>query len=262
MDVLDPSAAGPAAGAADDPSPSAAGAAPAGGASVTARARDALVELGVRAAAGTFRPLLGVHTYDPAVAPGYRRSAVMILLAPPDGQGPGGADLFLVQRSPHLRDHPGQIALPGGRVDDDDADEAGAALRETHEEIGLPPEYVEVLGQLPPVMVPVSGFVVTPVLGWTTRADLCAEVDPGEVLHTIRVPVDALLDPAERATVRIRDHRSAGFRTSGGWVWGFTGNLLDHVFTELGWTREWDRDREVLMDYDPVRRLATPRPPA
>ncbi|WP_448073346.1 NUDIX hydrolase [Georgenia yuyongxinii] len=262
MDSVDPAAvAGPGRAGPGTPAPSSPGARP-DGAGVTARARDALVELGVRAAAGTFRPLLGVHRYDPAVAPGYRRSAVMILLAPPDAPGRGGADLFLVQRSPHLRDHPGQIALPGGRVEDDDRDEAGAALRETHEEIGLPPRHVEVLGQLPPVMVPVSRFVVTPVLGWTTRADLCAEVDPGEVLHTIRVPVDALLDPAARASVRVRDHRSAGFHTTSGWVWGFTGNLLDHVFTELGWTRAWDRDREVLMDYDPVRRLATPRPPA
>ncbi len=166
-----------------------------------------------------------------------------------------GADVFLVQRSPHLAHHPGQIALPGGRVEAGDAAAAGAALRETHEEIGLAPEHVEVLGELPPVLVPVSRYVVTPVLGWTTRAHLATKVAEGEVLHTIRVSVDALLDPAVRATVTVPGRqgpraRSAGFRSPAGWVWGFAGNLLDHVFTELGWTRPWDAGREVAVAVD------------
>ncbi|WP_127126606.1 CoA pyrophosphatase [Georgenia sp. SYP-B2076] len=217
-------------------------------------ARDALDRLAHRARAGTVRPLAGVHAFDPAVAAGYRAAAVMILFAPTPAAGKPapepGVDVFLVQRSPHLRDHPGQIALPGGRIEETDAGEAAGALRETHEEIGLDPSRIEVLAKLPPVLVPVSRFVVTPVLGWTDDADKATDVEPGEVLHTIRVPVGALLDPATRAAVTIVGRRSAGFRVPTGWVWGFTGNLLDHVFTELGWTRPWDTTREVPMRLD------------
>ncbi|GAA1633456.1 NUDIX hydrolase [Georgenia ruanii] len=224
-------------------------------------ARTALAALGARVAAGAFRPLGGAHAYDPAVARTYRPAAVLLLLAPAARPGPVGADVFLVQRSPRLRHHPGQIALPGGRVEADDADVVAGALRETHEEIGLAPEHVEVLGQLPPVLVPISRYVVTPVLGWTTRPHLATKVAPGEVLHTIRASVDALLDPAARAAVTVPGRtgvtfRSAGFRSPAGWIWGFTGNLLDHVFTELGWTRPWDTAREVPVRYD-ARGLVT-----
>ncbi|WP_193314880.1 NUDIX hydrolase [Georgenia thermotolerans] len=221
-------------------------------------ARTALAALGARAAAGAFRPLGGPHAYDPAVAGTFRPAAVLLLLAPAGRPGPVGADVFLVQRSPRLRHHPGQIALPGGRVEEADADVVAGALRETHEEIGLAPEHVEVLGQLPPVLVPVSRYVVTPVLGWTPRAHLATKVAAGEVLHTIRASVDALLDPAARAAVTVpgRPFRSAGFRSPAGWIWGFTGNLLDHVFTELGWTRPWDTSREVQVRYD-ARGLVT-----
>jgi 8-oxo-dGTP pyrophosphatase MutT (NUDIX family) len=225
-------------------------------------ARTALEQLAERARAGRVRPLAGVHAFDPAIAVGYRAAAVLILVAPTlTTTGPGtepGVDIFLVQRSPHLRDHPGQIALPGGRIEETDTGVAAAALRETHEEIGLHPSRIEVLAQLDPVLVPVSRFVVTPVLGWTEDADQATDVEPGEVLHTIRVPVGALLDPATRCTVTVVGRRSAGFRVPSGWVWGFTGNLLDHVFTELGWTRPWDAGREVPMRFDPVRGLVIP----
>ncbi|MFH5822131.1 NUDIX hydrolase [Georgenia sp. AZ-5] len=245
-----------------------AGPAPDGGVHLAPKvgaARAALARLGARARQGDVGLLGGVHAYDPDVAATYRAAAVLVLLSPPadDGAGDGpatgaGPDLFLVQRSPHLRHHPGQIALPGGRAEPGDGDLANTALREAHEEIGLLPDHVEVLGELPPVLVPISRYVVTPVLGWTTRADLATRVDPGEVLHTIRVGVGRLLDPSARAAVTVRGHRSAGFRVPSGWVWGFTGNLLDHLFTELGWTRPWDTSREVAMAYDAVQGLIVP----
>ena len=229
-----------------------------------ARARAALDALAGRARAGAIPPLAGPHAFDPARAAGYRPAAVLILFAPtrvaplvaPGGEP--GVDVLLVQRSHQLRDHPGQIALPGGRIEESDAGEVAAALRETHEEIGLHPSRIEVLAQLPPVLVPISRFVVTPVVGWTDEADDATNVEPGEVLHTIRVPVGALLDPSTRTTVTIAGHRSAGFRVPGGWVWGFTGNLLDHVFTELGWALPWDTGREVAMSLDPAQGIITP----
>lgn len=186
-----------------------------------------------------------VHRPDPVTQRDYRAAAVLILLTPstaPAGEGPG-TDLFLVQRSPLLRHHPGQIALPGGRQDPEDRDLVHTALRETHEEIGLPPERVEVLGTLPPLAVPVSRYAVTPVVAWSEHAEDREHVPAEEVLHTLRVPVSALLDSTNRATVELRGFPSAGFLVPGGWVWGFTGNLLDHFFDGLGWTLPWDRGR-------------------
>lgn len=220
--------------------------------------RDALTAFAERVRAEGMTPLGGPHAYDGRRADAYRASAVLALFAPTDRRsratnGIGDAiDLYLVQRSPALRHHPGQIALPGGGIEDGET-EIAAALRETHEEIGLAPEYVDVLVQLEPVLVPVSGFVVTPVLGWTDTPEAVADVSPGEVLHTLRVPVAHLLDPGHRATVTIAGHRSAGFELSSGWVWGFTGNLLDHLFTELGWTRPWRRDRVHVMTVEEAR---------
>ncbi|MPV37839.1 NUDIX hydrolase [Georgenia subflava] len=218
--------------------------------------RAALRALCSRVLEGTARPLVGLNAFDAEVARGFRPSAVLLLFSPP-ADGGEEPDLFLVQRSWELRHHPGEIALPGGRLEDGE-DDVAAALRETHEEIGLHPEHIEVLGRLAPVMVPITRYVVTPVVGWTDRAAAATRVEPGEVLHTIRVNVGTLVDPGTRYTVRIFDRRTAGFRLPDGLVWGLTGNLLDHVLAELGWARPWDRSREVTLRRDPTGRVWLP----
>ncbi len=206
--------------------------------------RASLHDLGARTAAGGVAPLGGPNAYDAEVARGFRPSAVLLLFTPPAGGTE--PDLFLVQRSRELRHHPGEIALPGGRLEPGE-DAVAAALRETHEEIGLDPTHVDVLGELGPIMVPVTRFVVTPVLGWTDRAEEATHVEPGEVLHTIRVSVATLTAPESRRTVVIFGRRTHGFLLPEGLVWGMTANLLDHVLTELGWAQEWDPSREVVM---------------
>lgn len=226
-------------------------------------ARGDLLAVADRVRNGTFEALAGPHTYDPAAATGFRRAAVLMLFTPTAQLASAGqpappvalrdTDVFLVQRSPLLRHHPGQIALPGGSIDPGDDGPVAAALRETEEETGIAADQVEVLGELPPVLVPISSFVVTPVLGWAPAVRPAPVLETEEVLHTLRAPVDELIDPRARATVWMGGHGSSGFRVPTGWVWGFTGNLLDHLFTQLGWTRDWDTSVRHQMSWDEAR---------
>jgi 8-oxo-dGTP pyrophosphatase MutT (NUDIX family) len=102
--------------------------------------------------------------------------------------------VLLTQRTDHLNDHPGQISFPGGRAEQDDADAVATALREAHEEIGLEPFEIEVLGSLPTYTTS-TGFIVTPVVSLVQpRAVLCP--DPFEVAEVFEVPLAWLMNPA------------------------------------------------------------------
>lgn len=107
---------------------------------------------------------------------------------------PHGLNVILTKRTSHLKHHPGQIAFPGGKVEPTDPDVTAAALRESHEEIGLPPDLVEVLGHLP-THETVSVFNITPVVARVT-ADFVKVPEPGEVEEAFEVPLKHLLDPA------------------------------------------------------------------
>jgi len=106
----------------------------------------------------------------------------------------GGARVILTKRSARLQHHPGQVAFPGGRIDDTDADAAAAALRESDEEIGLRPANVEILGQLAPHET-VTSYTVTPFVG-RIRAPFIPVPEAGEVAEVFSVPLAFLLDPA------------------------------------------------------------------
>jgi len=168
---------------------------------------------------------------------GGRESAVLILF----GDGPGGPDLLLIQRSEGLRLHPGQPAFPGGTIDAGDGGPVGAALREAVEEVGLDPGGVDVVGTLPEVFIPRTGFRVIPVLAWWRRPSAVAPVDPGEVAAVERVSVAELADPGARLMVRVRDGRTTpAFRVRGMLIWGFTAALVDRLLALGGWEKPWD----------------------
>jgi 8-oxo-dGTP pyrophosphatase MutT (NUDIX family) len=164
-------------------------------------------------------------------------------------------DVLLLARATTLRSHAGQIAFPGGRLDDGDDGPIVAALREAEEETGLDPAGVEVLGTLEEIPLAYSGHVVTPVLGWWAAPTPVAPVDRAESSAVFRVPVADLLDPANRGTTVLRrdgaEWRGPGFTVHGAGadrlVWGFTGLVLDAMFDRLGWTEPWDRDREIEL---------------
>ena len=106
--------------------------------------------------------------------------------------------VLLTKRASHLKHHPGQIAFPGGKLDDADAGSPiVAGLREAREEIGLPPDNVEVLGTLPPHET-VTNFQVTPVIGLVKEA-FTIQTEPGEVEEAFRVPLSFLQVPSNYA---------------------------------------------------------------
>lgn len=193
---------------------------------------------------------------DPAQA---RRAAVLILFGRLDDipahhaspAVPADLDVLFVQRADSLRKHPGQIAFPGGKIDPTDASALDAALREAEEETGLDPSGVEILGQLPDAELPVSNFLVTPVLAWWSSPSEVFAVDPGESATVFRAPVADLLDPANRLSAVVRQgrnrHTSPAFDVDGGLIWGFTGIVLSRLFDDLGWTQPWDASREHLI---------------
>jgi 8-oxo-dGTP pyrophosphatase MutT (NUDIX family) len=168
---------------------------------------------------------------------GGRASAVLILF----GDGPDGPDLLVIQRSEELRLHAGQPAFPGGTIDAGDGGPVGAALREAVEEVGLDPGGVDVVGTLPEVFIPRTGFRVIPVLAWWRRPSAVAPVDAGEVAAVERVSVAELADPGARLMVRVRDGRlSPAFRVRGMLIWGFTAALVDRLLALGGWEKPWD----------------------
>jgi 8-oxo-dGTP pyrophosphatase MutT (NUDIX family) len=168
---------------------------------------------------------------------GGRPSAVLILLGE---AAPGEPDVVVLERAADMRHHAGQPAFPGGAADPDDPDAPATALREAHEEIGLDPASVDVLATLPPLWIPVSRFVVTPVLAWWRDEHPIRPRNRAEVARVERIPVAELTDPANR--IRLR-HPSGfvgtAFRVRQMLIWGFTAGVLDALFTMAGWARPW-----------------------
>ncbi|MFB9165279.1 NUDIX hydrolase [Arthrobacter psychrochitiniphilus] len=185
-----------------------------------------------------------------------RKAAVLMLFGALDDVPAASAkplasadlDILLIERAATLNDHPGQVAFPGGGVDPGDASVRAAALREAEEETGLDPLGVEVLGILHEVPLPVSNFMVTPVIGWWARQTPVDVVDFGESAQVFRVPVRDLLDPENRFTAVLtrggNSYRGPAFAVNGVVVWGFTAGILNYVFHELGWAVPWDEDKE------------------
>lgn len=169
-----------------------------------------------------------------------RRSAVLMLFASPAGMTE--ADLLVLQRADTLRSHAGQVAFPGGAADPDDASASATALREAEEEVGVRPDSVDVLAELPALYLPPSAFVVTPVLGHWAQPHPVGVVDAAEVAGVRRLPLPDLLEPANRFVVR---HPSGfvgpGFEVAGLFIWGFTAGLIDRLLRLAGWELPWDR---------------------
>jgi len=148
----------------------------------------------------------------------------------------GVARLYLTKRSSALKHHPGQIAFPGGKQDEGDADVIAAALREAEEEIGLAPGNVEVLGCLP-THETVTSFQVTPVVG-LIRAPFTAIPEKGEVEEIFDVPLAHVLD-TRNYSIQSRRWRGTARRYytvpfGPYYIWGATARILRTVADAAG----------------------------
>ncbi|SFN21586.1 8-oxo-dGTP pyrophosphatase MutT, NUDIX family [Formivibrio citricus] len=147
-----------------------------------------------------------------------------------------GPTVLLTRRALNLNKHPGQVSFPGGAIEPEDADAVAAALRETHEEIGLMPERVRVLGEMGSY-VTASAFRVTPVVG-LVRPGFLLKPDPREVAEVFELPLAALIDPGHyerrwvmRSGMRVRSHF---IELEGITVWGATAGMLVGLGRLLG----------------------------
>ncbi|GEP09181.1 CoA pyrophosphatase [Methylobacterium gnaphalii] len=178
----------------------------------------------------------GDHDLDPdgiAVAPPlpHRPAAVLVPIKPV----PGGLAVVLTQRAVHLRDHSGQIAFPGGKVDPGDPSPIDTALREAEEEIGLSPAAVRPLGYLDPYLS-ATGFLVTPVVG-LVEEDASLTINPNEVADVFEVPLEHLMDPGRHLIKtrswqgRMRIYYAIPFGER--LIWGLTAGIVHNLYERL-----------------------------
>lgn len=143
--------------------------------------------------------------------------------------------ILLTRRADHLKSHSGQVSFPGGKVEEGDADPIAAALRETHEEIGVAPHQVDLIGILEPYETG-TGFHIQPVVGFVSP-NVRLAIDPGEVAEAFEVPFSFLMDPAnhtrERMFWRGRMREYYDMPYNGQRIWGATAAMLINFYTRL-----------------------------
>lgn len=192
---------------------------------------EPLADLAAHANAAQMAPLI----WDPPS--NARPAAVLVCFA----DGADGRELLLTERSNQLRNHAGQISFPGGASEPDDDGPVGTALREAQEEVGLDPATVTAFGTLPARWLVPSNFAVTPVLAYW-RDPHSLDASDGEVFRILQIPLDHLLEPANRFMLQ---HPSGwrgpafdlGTRVP---LWGFTAGVVSALFRLVGWEKPWD----------------------
>lgn len=148
---------------------------------------------------------------------------------------PDGSTILLTQRTKHLHDHAGQISFPGGRVEPEDESATVTALRETEEEIGLEPRFVEIVGYLD-LYKTGTGFLVTPVVGLVSTG-FSLSPDEFEVADIFEIPLDYILDASNHR----RESRYFGgvertfdvIEYEDRYIWGATAGMLIDLYKKL-----------------------------
>ena len=156
----------------------------------------------------------------------YREAAVLIPIT--DRPDPG---VILTQRPEWLRSHAGQVAFPGGKIDADDVDAIAAALREAEEELAMPREHVNVLGETD-IYHTGSGYRIAPVVG-IIPPDLPLIANPDEVSDWFEVPLAFLLDPAnlkrKHGIWQGQNRQYYDMTWQGRRIWGVTAGIIANL---------------------------------
>ncbi len=168
----------------------------------------------------------------PPPPPPLQLAAVLLLLDPGDPALP----LLFIERGPDLRNHPGQIAFPGGGYEAADGHLGAAALRETEEELGIPADAVELIGSLPPRRTHASQFLLTPFVGLQHRP-VRLRPNPGEIADWFRVPLGELLQghpPSTREVTREGEVVTIySYQHGPHTIWGITAGILHTLLERL-----------------------------
>lgn len=193
---------------------------------------DRLERLLVQGHARPMGDLLSDVCFDRAARP----RAAAVLIAVTERERPGA---LLIHRPQSMRSHPGQVAFPGGKIDDGE-DAIAAALREAEEELGISPAAVRVIGPTDPYHTG-TGYHVTPVLG-IIPPDLPLRPNPAEVDRWFEAPLDFLLDTrnhAPQSTVwrgERRDYLEIDWQEHR--IWGVTAAIIANLSRRLAWVEE------------------------
>ena len=174
--------------------------------------------------------LAGDALDEEAIGQGITPAAVLVAIV--DRPEP---TVILTLRPETMRRHPGQISFPGGRIDPGDDGPVAAALREAEEEIGLPPDRVEIIG-IADIYRTITGFEVTPVVG-IVPPDLPLSPHPGEVAAMFEAPLHYLLDPAHQhvrsASWRGQERHYYEIDYEGRRIWGATAAMIVNLSRRL-----------------------------
>ena len=163
---------------------------------------------------------------------GLQEAAVLIAIT--DRPEPG---VILVQRPDYMRNHPGQIALPGGKIDPEDKNATHAALREAQEEVSLDPGVVDIIGPADPYRSG-SGYNIQTILS-VIPADLPLVACPEEVEEWFEAPLDFVLNP-DNATIHRAEWRGVRreyyeIMWNNRRIWGITAGILMNLSKRLNW---------------------------
>ena len=168
-----------------------------------------------------------LNTNDPVATDVADRQAAVLVLLKDTSDGP---EVVLLQRSYSLRDHPGEIAFPGGSREPIDGNPAATALREAAEEIGLNPSSVDPLLTLPRLHIGVSGFDVTAVVAHWRQPGPVYPVNPAETHRVLTVALPDLDNPDRWHQYRCNDWSGpATFVDDGARLWGYTAEILRYM---------------------------------
>jgi len=190
--------------------------------------RNVVEQLGKNANLSS-KMLEGDHMLNPdyqksLVARAVKAAAVLI----PVIERPSGRQVIFTKRTEKLKTHSGQVSFPGGKIDHSDESPQFAALRETHEEIGVEAGLVEVLGQLPDYHSG-SGYLISPIVGMVD-AKAVFKANPHEVEYIFEVPLDFLMDPNNHRVgskvLRNMEHYYYEMLWGENRIWGVTAGIV------------------------------------